>query len=269
MFVYSACLNAPLPPLVPGIDYADVALWAFTLFFFGLVFYLQQESRREGYPLESDETGKVEPSGILWFPTPKTFRLPHGQPDVSVPHGPRDMRKHPLARTAPWPGAPYEPTGTNPMADGVGPGSFAERFDVPDVTHAGEPRIAPYRVSPGYEVAKQDADPRGMTVVGADGVPGGIVRDLWVDRSEAIIRYLEVDTGTADEPNHVLVPMPFAVVRGKKRVVQVDAILGDQFAGVPKTKLPDQVTRLEEDQICAYYGGGKLYATPRRLKPLA
>ena len=36
-------------------------------------------------------------------------------------------------------------------------------------------------------------DPRGMFVIGADDRIGGTVRDLWVDRSEAIFRYLEVE----------------------------------------------------------------------------
>ncbi|MEL7454246.1 MAG: hypothetical protein AAGJ50_12835, partial [Pseudomonadota bacterium] len=37
---------------VDGIDLVDISLWLFTIFFIGLVFYLQAESRREGYPEE-------------------------------------------------------------------------------------------------------------------------------------------------------------------------------------------------------------------------
>jgi photosynthetic reaction center H subunit len=48
----------------------------------------------------------------------------------------------------------------------------------------------------------------------------------------------------------------------------VRSIRGDQFAEVPATRNPDQVTRLEEDRITAYYGGGTLYALPSRLGPL-
>ncbi|MEM9842223.1 MAG: photosynthetic reaction center subunit H, partial [Pseudomonadota bacterium] len=33
---------------VQGIDLVDVSLWLFTLFFFGLIFYLRREDRREG-----------------------------------------------------------------------------------------------------------------------------------------------------------------------------------------------------------------------------
>ena len=36
-----------------------------------------------------------------------------------------------------------------------------------------------------------------MTVIGADGSAAGTVKDVWVDRAEAIVRYLEVDVPTA------------------------------------------------------------------------
>lgn len=252
---------------ITGVDLVDVTLWLFVTFFFALVFYLQQESRREGYPLESDETGKQEPSGVIWFPTKKTFVLPHGQGKVTVPHGPRDERELAMKRTAPWAGAPYTPTG-NPMVDGVGPASYAERFDVADVTDNGRPRIAPFRSGDGYTVADGDPDPRGMTVYGVDGKAGGVVEDLWVDRSEAMVRYLEVRVGEEPEVRRVLLPMPFARINRSRKRVDVDAILGEQFAQVPVTKAADKVTRLEEDKIAGYFGGGKLYAYPARAEPL-
>ena len=60
------------------IDAAQVALYVFWLFFFGLVFWLRREDRREGYPLESDPTGKVKDRGFLLLPSPKTFLLRDG-----------------------------------------------------------------------------------------------------------------------------------------------------------------------------------------------
>jgi photosynthetic reaction center H subunit len=66
----------------------------------------------------------------------------------------------------------------------------------------------------------------------------------------------------------VLLPMPFALVNHKRGRVSVDAILASQFADVPVTKSPDQVTKLEEDKISAYFGGGRLYATPSRQEPI-
>ncbi|MEM6537196.1 MAG: photosynthetic reaction center subunit H [Pseudomonadota bacterium] len=250
-----------------GIDLVDIALWAFTLFFFGLVFYLQQEGRREGYPLESDTTGEIEDSGIFWFAPPKTYKLPHGQPDVVVPHGPRDKRNHNLVRTAAWPGAPVAPTG-DPMHAYVGPGSFAERMDVEDVTSDGRPRIIPMRLNDEYRVAEEDANPIGMDVIGADGAKGGVVTDLWIDQAEAIFRYFEIETGGAGMSHKVIMPIPFGTVKKDKGQILVDAVLGQHFAQAPQTKSPDKVTRLEEDKISAFYGAGKLYATPSRVESL-
>ncbi|MDZ7627147.1 MAG: photosynthetic reaction center subunit H [Parvularculaceae bacterium] len=251
--------------LLPGVDLADIALWAFTLFFFGLIFYLRREDRREGYPLEADTSGKLEPSGTFWFARPKTFKLPHDKGTFTVPHGPRDTRQLALKRSEPWPGAPYIPTG-DPMRDGVGPASYAERNDWPDLTVDGSARIVPLRVARDLHVATQDRDPRGFTVYGADNKPAGEVADLWVDRSESIIRYIEVKL--ANNGGTSLLPMTLARVEMERGRILVSSILASQFAGVPKTRMPDQVTRLEEDKICGYYGGGKLYATPARAEPL-
>ena len=37
------------------IDGAQIALYAFWIFFFGLIVYLRREDRREGYPLKSHQ----------------------------------------------------------------------------------------------------------------------------------------------------------------------------------------------------------------------
>jgi photosynthetic reaction center H subunit len=49
--------------------------------------------------------------------------------------------------------------------------------------------------------------------------------------------------------------------------VKVRAITAAQFADVPGTASPDQVTLLEEEKIVGYYGGGHLYATRDRQEP--
>ena len=38
-----------------NVDLAQISLYAFWLFFAGLVIYLQRENMREGYPLENEE----------------------------------------------------------------------------------------------------------------------------------------------------------------------------------------------------------------------
>ena len=167
-----------------------------------------------------------------------------------------------------WPGAPLEPTG-NPMLDGVGPGSYADREDVPELTMEDIPCIVPMRLAEGTYLEARDPDPRGMIVMGADSEVGGVVTDVWVDRAEALIRYLEVEVTTAWKvARRVLLPLPFAKIDRYRGRVWVNAILGSQFADVPATKSLDQVTKLEEDRIVGYYGAGTLYATPARQEPL-
>ena len=51
------------PDLTPGLDVAMLVFWAFVLFFVGLIFYLRREDRREGYPLEDNVTGRLDPPG--------------------------------------------------------------------------------------------------------------------------------------------------------------------------------------------------------------
>jgi photosynthetic reaction center H subunit len=150
------------------------------------------------------------------------------------------------------------------MLDGVGPGAWADRADVPDRTSHGHPRLQPLRVARDYGVSGKNVDPRGLSVVGADGVVGGTISDLWIDHSEHLFRYFEVRL--ADSPRTVLLPINFA--RVKSDVVQVRSILGHQFAMVPGTRSADQVTFLEEEKIMAYYGAGTLYADPSRSEPL-
>jgi photosynthetic reaction center H subunit len=246
------------------VDVAQLALYAFWVFFAILIYYLTIESKREGFPLEYDQAGKVRRAqGIAGMPNPKTFKTQYGG-DVTVP------RDEPLEQLAAKPanwmnGSPIEPTG-NPMLDGIGPGAYAKRADVPDHTPEGEPRIVPMRILSDFSVAKQDIDPRGLNVVGADGVRGGTIKEIWVDRLEMMIRYLELETTPEAGGRRVLLPMNFARI-GRNQVA-VNAVLGKHFAKVPATKSPEQITLLEEEKIMAYFGAGTLYATPERSEPL-
>ncbi len=255
----------PTGAITDHIDVAQVVLYAFWIFFAGLILYLRREDRREGYPLRGDPSGKPESPGFISLPAPKTFRLFHGG-TVSAPSGKHETRVLNAQLAEPWGGSPLIPAG-NPMLAGVGPASYAMRADKPDLTVEGLNRIVPMRIANDFHVARKDPDPRGMTVIGADGVSGGVVRDIWVDRSETLIRYLEVEVAGREGLSRVLLPMPFAQIDGLRRQVKVISILGNQFANVPELVNPDQVTLLEEDKITAYYGGGILYATPSRQEP--
>jgi photosynthetic reaction center H subunit len=213
-------------------------------------------------PSNPSERNKRHMVGFPDLPAPKTFHLHDGRtrtvPDLNDRDP--DVKAEPMDR---WPGSPLVPTG-NGMVDGVGPAAYAMRPDEPEKTMHGGPRLLPMRVATEFSVASEDPDPRGMPVVGKDNRRAGEVTDLWVDRAEPHIRYLEVKADGAE--NTVLLPMGFS--RISDRQVKVHSILASQFADVPTLKNPDQVTQREEDQISAYYGGGRLYATPESGEPI-
>jgi len=247
-----------------SLDVAQVVLYVFWLFAAGLIFYLRREDKREGYPLESERSPYIRVQGFPSIPAPKTFRLPHGG-TVQAPNGRADDRPINAEPFGTALGSPLVPTG-NPLVDGVGPASYANRADAPELTVEGHPSIVPLRVDTHHFVPDEDGpnDPRGMEVLGADRRLAGTVRDLWVDRTEPQIRYLEVET-TGNR--HILVPMTM-VELWQGRQVYVRSILAAQFADAPTLRNPDQVTKLEEDRITGYFAGGTLYATPARQEPL-
>jgi photosynthetic reaction center H subunit len=248
-----------------GVDFALVATFLFFGFFVGLIFYLRREDRREGFPLEEDDSGRVRSEGgFLFIADPKTFRLPFGRGTVTVPNDKRDRRAHAAKRSSVVPGSPSDPVG-NPMTAGVGPGSYAERAKVPDLTAHGDPRIVPLRVAKDFNVAAGDLDPRGFAVLGTDGGKAGAVKELWVDRGESMVRYLEVELSSGQI---ALLPITMALINKRRKSVEVDAITAAQFVDVPKLERPDQITFDEEERVAAYYGAGFLYATPARLEPL-
>jgi len=248
------------------LDVAQVTLYVFWIFFACLIFYLRREDKREGYPLDSTASGGGVVHGFPRMPDPKKYLLRDGHV-ATLPNHKNDRRDVAAAPIAVWPGAPLEPTG-NPMLDGVGPGSWADREDVPELNIDNVPCIVPMRLAEGTWLEPRDPDPRGMKVIGADNEIGGVATDVWVDRAEGLIRYIEVEVTTSAGAKRVLLPMPFALVNHKRGRVTVEAILGSQFADVPVTKSLDQVTKLEEDRICGYYGAGTLYATPSRQEPM-
>jgi photosynthetic reaction center H subunit len=239
-------------------DLAQLALYAFWLFFAGLVIYLQRENQRDGYPTQNEDGSDA--GATFGVPEPKTFILPHGRGTVSFPNDWRETRKFKMEPTSTSAGGPYEPTGKNPMLDGVGPAAYAMRRDEPELDAHGEPSIRPMRMAEGY-AHFAGKDPRGLSVIAGDGEVVGTVSDMWIDTSELIVRYLEIDLGDGGKR---LVPQTLARITWKGVVVQ--SIFAEHFAAVPTTKSDAEVTKLEEERICAYYAGGKLYASRRRTE---
>ncbi len=252
------------------IDLAQIVLYAFWIFFAGLIFYLRREDKREGYPLESDRSeraSRVVVQGFPAIPEPKVFDLPHGGTQISPrKEEPREIAAEPVA---PWPGAPLEPTG-NPMLDGVGPAAYALRAEAPERTAEGDAKIVPLHAVPDFVVDLRDQDPRGMDVVTADNQVAGKVVDIWVDRSEHLVRYLEVEVPTGETARRVLLPMGFARVSrwAWHNSVKVESLMSHHFADVPGIQNPNEVTMREEDRICAYFASGHLYAHPWRQEPV-
>jgi len=180
----------------------------------------------------------------------------------SFPGAPIDASANTLAGGA----APHATGAANPLLSGLGPSAYADRKDEPDLTVHGTPKVVPMRVDTTFFLDPRDRDFRGMTVTGLDGNVAGTVTEIWVDRAEPQVRYLEMTV--AANGRTVLLPVTNVKLDRKRDVLHVKSITAAQFADVPGTRVPDLVTLLEEDRIQAYYAGGYLYAVPSRRESL-
>lgn len=248
-------------------DLASLSIWLFWVFFALLIYYLQTENMREGYPLEDDDGLASANQGPFPVPKPKTFKLPHGRGEVVVPSDANETahRRTDLAlrKTANGNGFPFEPTG-DPLVDGVGPASWAPRRDVPELDGKGHPKIVPMSAHAAFRVVA-GRDPRGLPVQAGDDEVVGTVTDMWIDEPEQLVRYIAFSLNEAHGGGTRLVPIQLAKIKSDR--VYIRSIFGKHFANVPQIKSPSQVTLLEEEKISAYYAGGKLYASAERLEP--
>lgn len=245
-------------------DLAALAIWLFWGFFALLIIYIQRENMREGYPLENDDGTEAGNQGPFPVPSDKTFDLPHGRGSVTVPSGQNPERSNiPMAQTSPSNGQPFEPTG-DPMLDGVGPASWAPRRDAPELDGHGHPKIIPMAANEAFGHAA-GRDPRGLPVMSGDDEVVGRVVDMWIDEPEQLVRYLEYTLDAKWGTGNRLVPLTLARIKRDKVVIQ--SIYGKHFAQVPTIASSTQVTMLEEEKICGYYGGGLLYADASRQDP--
>ena len=87
------------------VDIAQLLLYAFWIFFAGLIYYLVRENHREGYPMESSTNGRVVVSGFP-IPEPKTFLLEGGR-SVTVPDLSRQEPAYKAAPLTPSSGEPW------------------------------------------------------------------------------------------------------------------------------------------------------------------
>lgn len=267
------------------IDVPQLILYVFWIFFIGLVIYLQRESRREGFPLRSDKPDVLPHHRVGGgdMPPPKTYHLLDGT-DVQLPSGKndddRELAVKPLGRFF---GAPLVPTG-DPLIDGVGPAAWAERSNEPDPDGHGGARIQPLAsLGEHFKIAQFSVDPRGLPVVTTlDREVVGTVSEVWVDHMESLPRYYEV---TCNDGHKVLLPMMLAriarsrhspltgslnerLIDTRSREVRVASVTSAQFARAPVIASSTSISRREEDQVQAYFGGGHLFATPARSEAL-
>ncbi|MEM1371561.1 MAG: photosynthetic reaction center subunit H [Pseudomonadota bacterium] len=257
------------------IDFALISLWAFWLFFAALLFYIRREDRREGYPLVYERTGQEKYHGFIWIPEPKVWKLPEG----GTAQAPREFVNEPplkAERRDSYEGAPLDPTG-DPMVDGFGPSAFALRADRPDMTLEGEIKIMPLRILNDFTVQTLafSMDPRGMDMIAADNQVVGKVKDLWIDRAEQLVRYVEIELAPefagplaeGEEARTVLAPMTLVNVNRRLNLetwkleprAKIHSIKADQFKKAPQIKDNTRITLLEEDKVSAYFAGGHFY----------
>ena len=210
-------------------DLASLAIWLFWGFFAFLVYYLQTENMREGYPLETEDGATAPNQGPFPLPAQKTFFLPHGRGEVTVPNGAREARELAMGRTAVSEGFPHTPLG-DPMMDGVGPAAWAPRRDVPELDGHGHNKIVPMAHAAAFAVAA-GRDPRGLPVQAGDLEVVGRITDMWVDAPEQLVRYLEIELNSGSRR---LVPMPMVKIWTDR--VRINSITSDMFDAVPGTR---------------------------------
>ena len=181
------------PNLTPGIDVALLVFWAFVLFFIapGLLPAPRGSARRLSARGRGDRPARHARRRRCTPRATKSFLLPFGHGIVTAPTKGREPVDIAARRTDRFAGAPYAPTG-DPLVDGIGPAAWADRAKRPDLDMDGHPRIVPLSARGDFWVAREDPDLTGWPVVGADGAVAGTVSDLWIDRADRLVRYIQL-----------------------------------------------------------------------------
>lgn len=245
----------PAGALTGHLDAVQILVALFFLFFAGLIFYLRREDKREGYPLWDVSPQNVPIEGFPAMPPTKVYLLMEGG-TTTMPHrfAPSATRAIPAEG---YFGAPLIPIGDAMLAE-VGPGAYPMRKTTP-LMDSGHPQVQPMRVAHGWDVAKGDADPRGMKVFDGGKTEVGTVVDLWVDRGVKILRYLEVELNGDVQSPRILVPIFRTDVREKRRIVIIQTMLAGHVRLAPRLADPDVVSAREEDQVNAYFSAAHMY----------
>ena len=158
------------------VDVAQVVLYAFWIFFAGLVFYLRREDRREGYPLEirgrprPGDAARSDPDPVAEAVPPLQRPGEERAPDRRrAPPWNYRGHKHEV-----WPGAPLEPD-TDGLHDAIGPAPTPTARTA--TTRPGTARSAscPCGSPTTSWSTNSGPNPIGMSVFGADRQVAGTV----------------------------------------------------------------------------------------------
>ncbi len=247
------------------IDIPTLASWAFVFFFVALVFWLQRESKREGYPLKASPFTTELMDG---FPPPPAQPLTYILNEGGTTEAPHYYEQAPTSAKPMhlFDGTPFMPLG-NPLLAGIGPGSWVMKKDVPALTERGDLLLQPLSALHEWSIQKGDADPRGMLVYDWRWTEVGRVAEVWIDRGIKIVRMLEVETNGDVHAGRVLVPIYHTEIREKARRIRVTALWAHQFADVPMPAKPDMITGQEEERLNAYYSAGLFYRNDPATSP--
>ena len=216
---------------IGNLDVAQITLYAFWLFFAGLIFYLRREDRREGYPLENEAAGRLRPRDFLWIPTPKTFRRSDGR-EVSAPNFRADTRPINATKTEPWPGAPLDAEWRSDGCADVGPWQLrrTRRRTIQDPSMVTTSSF-PCAFATNFAVAGGERKPDRLcgqsAPTGRRPEPSGTSGS-----TEANACFATTRSRSAGAENGSFFRSTFAKVDAKRRSVAVSALLAAQFAGV-------------------------------------
>lgn len=243
------------------IDLPTLAVWIFILFFVGLVFWLQVQSKREGYPLRASPFTTESMDG---FPPPPEKALTYLLNEGGTTEAPHYYPQPPTTAVPVhrFDGTAFSPVG-NPLLAGIGPGSWVMKKDAPALTERGDLLLQPLTLLPEWSIEAADADPHGMIVFDRRWTEIGRVTEVWIDRGSKIVRMLEVqlhdEFRAGQMPGRILVPIFQTAIKEKARTIRVAALWAHQFADVPIPARPDMITGPEEERLNAYYAAGEFY----------